>query len=119
MEVGAEKYLGRKTCFVDASQVELTNQLQAALATFTKCKDIYKPNSHSFSWKLRLFDATVSPVLLYGAGSWTKTWKASSKKAAVCAQYDVVISTGKYGNMGGTHAANHPNSRGKSKAVRE
>ena len=69
----SEKYLGRKLNLQNQAQVELTNRLQSAWATFTKYKEVFRSRWCTFSLKMKMFDALVTPVVLYGAGSWTLT----------------------------------------------
>ena len=72
-ETEAERYLGRKLCFQDSCQVELQNRLDAGWAAFHKHKAELCSKFYRTCDRVRLFDAVVTPVILYGAGAWALT----------------------------------------------
>ena len=67
----AEKYLGRQLRFEEANEAELSNRLQAAWRSFAKYTHIFRSKSYSFTAKMKLFEAVVTPTVLYGSGAWT------------------------------------------------
>ena len=70
---GEIKYLGRRITFEDAQRVELKNRLRGAWAKFMEHKDELTRKTYALSDRLRLFDAVVTPAVLYGAETWTLT----------------------------------------------
>ena len=72
-EEEAEKYLGRKLSFKSSCQVELQNRIDAAWAAFHVHKGELCCKHYSLKDRCRLFDATVSPTLLYGCAAWALT----------------------------------------------
>ena len=67
------KYLGRKITFHDAQRAELKNRLRGAWAKFMEHKDELTKKTYALSDRLRLFDAVITPAVLYGAETWTLT----------------------------------------------
>ena len=72
-EDSAEKYLGRKLAFKDSIQVEVANRVAAAWAAFHKHKQELCCKHYRLQDRCRLFDATVTPTLLYGCAAWALT----------------------------------------------
>ena len=70
---GEIKYLGRQITFTDAQRAEMKNRLRGAWAKFMEHKDELTKKAYSLSDRLRLFDAVVTPAVLYGAETWTLT----------------------------------------------
>ena len=68
---GRERYLGRAVSVMEHHQVELDNGLRGAWAAFCKYKVVFTSPAYSFASKARLFEAAVSPVLLYACACWT------------------------------------------------
>ena len=69
----SEKYLGRKFCFESSCEVELSNRIAASWAAFHRHKGELCSKHYSVYDRLRLFNAVVTPVLLYGSSAWTLT----------------------------------------------
>ena len=69
----ALKYLGRQITFDDAQRVELSSRIRGAWAKFMEHKDELTRKTYALSDRLRLFDAVVSPTVLYGSETWTLT----------------------------------------------
>ena len=69
----SEKYLGRKLCLANYHATELANRLCAGWAAFERYKDVFRSRSYPFRAKAKLFEAVVSPAVLYGSASWTMT----------------------------------------------
>jgi hypothetical protein len=67
------KYLGRQITFENAQRAELKNRLRGAWAKFMEHKDELTKRKYALSDRLRLFDAVVTPAVLYGAETWTLT----------------------------------------------
>ena len=67
------KYLGRQITFENGIQVELSNRIKAGWAKFMQYKHELTKKNYSLSDRLRLFEAVVSPTVLYGSEAWTLT----------------------------------------------
>ena len=67
------KYLGRQITFEGAQRAELKNRVRGAWAKFMEHKDELTRKKYALSDRLRLFDAVVTPAVLYGAETWTLT----------------------------------------------
>ena len=70
-EQGCEKYLGRTLCLADFQQSEFDCRIRAAWAAFSKFRSIFSSRAYSFPRKAKLFEAAVTPVVLYGCSTWT------------------------------------------------
>ena len=70
---GAVKYLGLKFSFYEYQGTELKNRIRAGWAKFMLNKQELTSKSYSLNDRLRLFDAVVSPTVLYAAGAWNLT----------------------------------------------
>jgi hypothetical protein len=66
-------YLGRQLFFEDAHDVEITSRINKAWKKFFALKPDLCGKHVSLRCRLKLFNATVTPTLLYGSGSWTMT----------------------------------------------
>ena len=64
------KYLGQRICFHDQETMEIKSRIRAAWATFHKYRQELTSKKYLLKYRLRLFDATVSPTLCYAAGTW-------------------------------------------------
>ena len=69
----AEKYLGRKLCFRSLKEVELQNRLSAGWAAFHKHKGELCSKFYRTCDRVKLFEAIVSPTVLYGSAAWAQT----------------------------------------------
>ena len=67
------KYLGRKVCFLEFQKIELQNRVKAGWAKFTSLKQELTSKAYALKSRLRLFEAVVTPTVLYGAGAWSLT----------------------------------------------
>ena len=65
------KYLGQRICFHDQETMEIKSRIRAAWATFHKYRQELTSKKYLLKYRLRLFDATVSPTLCYAAGTWS------------------------------------------------
>ena len=72
-EAVAEKYLRRELCFQNSQQAELDHRIAASWAVFHKHKNELCSKSYPLRDRLRLFEATVTPTLLYGSSTWALT----------------------------------------------
>ena len=72
-EAASEKYLGRKLSFEDCQHTELRNRIAAAWAAFHRHKGELCNKSYRLSDRARLFEATVTPTILYGCTTWALT----------------------------------------------
>ena len=70
---GTLKYLGQQITFDDARRVELSHRIRGGWAKFMEHKDELTRKTYALSDRLRLFDAVVSPAVLYGSETWTLT----------------------------------------------
>jgi hypothetical protein len=73
-----EKYLGRRLCMDTPHKTEVTNRIAAGWASFSSVKTELCSKRYPLASRARLFDAVVTPSVLYGAASWTLT------KSEVC-----------------------------------
>ena len=65
-------YLGKKFCMGENHHdVEIEHRLARAWAKFVSYKNERCSRHYSLAHRLRLFDATVTPTVLYACGSWT------------------------------------------------
>ena len=68
-----EKYLGRKLCFTSMHEVELNHRIAAGWAAFHIHKGELCNRSYRVTDRIKLFNAVVTPVILYGAAAWAMT----------------------------------------------
>ena len=78
-EKAAEKYLGRKLCFEDGQETEFKNRFAAAWAAFHRHKGELCNKFYCLRDRVKLFDAVVSPVVLYACSTWTLTKRMETK----------------------------------------
>ena len=71
--IGSVKYLGQRISFDDAVSTEVKNRLKAGWATFTSHRQELTGKHYPLKQRLRLFDGTVTPTILYAASTWTLT----------------------------------------------
>ena len=64
-------YLGRSLSITDSTETELHHRLQKGWRTFFAHKHQLCNKSFPISRRLKLFNSTVSAVVLYGCGAWT------------------------------------------------
>ena len=69
----AVKYLGRQITFEEPHTKELNNRVKCAWAKFMEHKEELTKKQYSLADRLRLFEAIVSPAVLYGSETWTLT----------------------------------------------
>ena len=69
----SERYLGKKLCVNNLHSVELYNRISAAWGAFSKFKPALCSRKLPFIARLKLFEAVVAPVALYGSAFWTVT----------------------------------------------
>ena len=65
------KYLGQRISFHQQETLEIKSRIRAAWATFHKYRQELTSKKYLLNYRLRLFEATVSPTLCYAAGTWT------------------------------------------------
>ena len=65
------KYLGRKICYKDPHETEFDNRVAKAWGAFSNYKQELVDRRHRLKDRLRLFDAVVTPTLLYGCEACT------------------------------------------------
>ena len=70
---GHTKYLGRKLTFHDWNRVEIENRIASAWKKFHVQKQELTGKTYSLNDRLRLFNGTVTPTVLYGSEAWTMT----------------------------------------------
>ena len=81
-EATAERYLGRKLAFRNCQATEIANRIAAGWAAFTKHKSELCCKEYLLRDRLRLFDAVVTPAVLYACSTWALT-KTMEKKLQV------------------------------------
>ena len=69
----SEKYLGRKLSVDEHHHAELKNRLAMGWAAFFKLKGALCNRQIPIKDRIALFEASVSPCVLYACGSWTMT----------------------------------------------
>jgi len=67
------KYLGKKLTFADPHQAEIKNRIAAGWRKFFTLKQELTSSCYSLNDRLRLFQGTITPTVLYGSASWTMT----------------------------------------------
>ena len=67
------KYLGRKLTFDDYHGIELDNRIASAWRKFNLLRQELTSKTYPLKSRMRLFNATVTPTILYGSASWTLT----------------------------------------------
>jgi len=67
------KYLGRQLTFGDGMAVEIAHRIRCGWAKFHSYKQEITSKNYSLHDRLRVFEAVVSPTVLYGCSSWTLT----------------------------------------------
>ena len=67
------KYLGRNLSFKDSTEVEVENRIKCTWKKFGVWKDELTCKNYPLADRLRLFDNTVTPTVLYGSCTWTMT----------------------------------------------
>ena len=72
------KHLGRKLLFDDYHTTELDNRIAAAWRKFNLLQQELTSKTYPSKTRLRLFDATIRPTMLYGSASWTLTKQLES-----------------------------------------
>jgi hypothetical protein len=70
---GTEKYLGRKLCLGDFQATELKNRLASGWAVFMSYKNELCGKNYAFKDRARLFEAVVTPRVMYATATWTMT----------------------------------------------
>ena len=67
------KYLGRKLGFHNYHTTEIHNRINNGWRQFNALRDVLTNNKYPLKSRIRLFDATITPTVLYGCTSWTTT----------------------------------------------
>ena len=65
------KYLGKLLSSTAAAGLEIDHRIRQAWKAFMARKSELTSNRYGLRSRLRLFDSTVTPTMLYGASSWT------------------------------------------------
>ena len=73
------KYLGQKLTFNDHHTVEIDNRIATAWRKFNAMRDELTNKRYSLHARLRLFNTTITPTVLYGSSSWTTTRLLTTK----------------------------------------
>ena len=68
-----DKYLGRKICFGIYHKTEVKNRIAAGWGAFMKYKTELCSKHCSLRLKAKLFEAVVTPCVMYGCAAWTLT----------------------------------------------
>ena len=69
----AVKYLGRSLSFSNSTVVEVENRIKCAWKKFCVWKDELTCKHYPFAERIRLFENTVTPTVLYASCTWTVT----------------------------------------------
>jgi len=78
-EEKAERYLGRKLAFSGCHAKEVANRIAAGWAAFSKHKSELCSKLYNLSDRVRLFEAVVSPAVLYACSTWALTKQLERK----------------------------------------
>ena len=73
------KYLGRKLGFDSYHALELHNRISTAWRQFNALRDELTNKRFPLSSRLRLFDSTITPTILYACVIWTTTKDLTTK----------------------------------------
>ena len=76
---GKVKYLGRQVSFDRPHDVEVEHRINMAWTSFMAQRDELTNKRYSLNARLRLFDATVSNVFLYGSTTWVLTQELTDR----------------------------------------
>ena len=82
-ECQAERYLGRKFCFADSQETEFRNCVAAGWSSFHKHKGELCNKFYRLADRAKLFDAVVTPTVLYGSAAWGLTQALEKKLVTV------------------------------------
>ena len=74
-----QKYLGRKITFHQSAQTEVENRIASGWRKFFLLKRELTTRSYSLKDRLRLFQGTVTPTVLYGSAAWTLTTELENR----------------------------------------
>eukprot|EP00973_Karenia_brevis_P079174 10985334-Karenia_brevis.AAC.1 len=66
-------YLGKRLCLTSVHDAEIHARIDKAWKKFFSLKRELCGKHVSLKSRIRLFNCTVTPTLLYGSGSWTMT----------------------------------------------
>ena len=75
---GSTKYLGRKLNFDTYHKTEIDNRITAGWRKFNLLRHELTSKTYPLGARLRLFNATVQPTVMYGCQSWTMTQELST-----------------------------------------
>ena len=67
------KYLGKLLVFANPHEKELDNRINAGWRKFGLYRQELTSKTYALKQRLKLFDAVISPTILYGCASWTLT----------------------------------------------
>eukprot|EP00973_Karenia_brevis_P011072 1498893-Karenia_brevis.AAC.1 len=76
---GSTMYLGRLLCFANVHDTEIDNRIDKAWKSFRGLKRELCNKGYSLQARLRLFDAVITPSILYSAGTWCMTEERERK----------------------------------------
>eukprot|EP00973_Karenia_brevis_P060616 8430276-Karenia_brevis.AAC.1 len=72
-EDDSTEYLGKRLSLTSVHDTEISARIEKAWKKFFSLKKELCGKHISLKSKIRLLNATVTPVVLYGSGSWTMT----------------------------------------------
>ena len=75
----SERYLGRKLVFNSSQDVEIDNRIACGWAAFTKHRSELCCKLYPLRDRIRLFDAVITPAVLYASSTWALTRKMELK----------------------------------------
>ena len=73
------KYLGRKLTFHDHHEVEIDNRIATAWRKFNALRDELTNKHYSLRARIRMFNSTITPTVLYACACWTTTKLLTTK----------------------------------------
>ena len=70
---GIVKYLEQMITFMDQETTEVQHRIRCAWSAFARDQQELTSKSYLLRHRLHLFDAVITPTIMYGAGTWTTT----------------------------------------------
>ena len=67
------RYVGQTITVLQQETTEIRNRIRAAGATFHKCRQELTSKNYMLKYRLRLFDAAITPTICYASGTWAPT----------------------------------------------
>ena len=100
------KYFGRKLTFSDHHITEINNRISTTWRKFNVLRNEVTNRHYPLHSRIRLFDTTITPTILYGCASWTTTHESMTKLVRTQRRMlRLIIGTSRRRSITPTHAA--------------